>query len=138
MANRPRTPLREVLFIIAFSPFALFFGFHVPLLANAAWTKLRIPYFVAMPLLFGIEMAAVDFLLLPPKHRTIALAAHGALLLLTAAGSVVCGLITKGRKRLMEEPGNLEGFVPAHILFILICLLVPFLIRAWAKAHGSH
>jgi hypothetical protein len=138
MAEESRVPLREKIWIIVLSPFFIFLGMHIPLLAHYAWDKLRIPYVIAMPLLFASEMAAVGWLVFAPEQRALVLWPYGALLLLVTLLSLLAALLAdEKRKRLLEGPDNVEGFLPAHIIFILITFLMPAILQAIALAHAS-
>lgn len=130
MADKQRMPLR----IVALIPLLLLLGFHIPLIADGARRKLRVPYFIGMPLLFGLEMAAVDFLLVAPPYRATLLWMNGLLLLAVITGSFIIGCLG-GRQRLIEGPGNCEGFAPAHMVFLLLWIMVPMLLKARSAWH---
>ena len=136
MTDTPRTPLRETLWIIALSPFLVALGFHVPLLAWGAWQKLRVPYIVAMPLLFALEMAAFDWLFISDQYQVAVLLSHGVLLAVVILLSLIAA-IPDGGKELLQGPRSLEGFLPAHLLFLLLSFVMPMILGALGRSHGT-
>jgi hypothetical protein len=139
MAEKSRWTLRGTVLGALATPLLLVLGFQIPILAHFAWKKLRVPYVIAMPLLFAAEMAAVDWLCFGPEHRPSVLLVHGGLLLLVALGSLLSALFPgeDRRERLTEGPTNVEGFIPAHIIFLLTTLLLPAIFNAIDLARAN-
>ena len=115
--------------------FALPLGFHIPLLACYGWEKLRIPYIIAMPILFAAEMSALDWLFFEGRARILMFTVHAAFLGLVVLLSLV-GAILEGARRLLEGPSNVENFVLAHLFFLLSIFIVPALSKTVALAQA--
>jgi hypothetical protein len=117
-------------------PFFILLGLYIPLLASYAWKKIRVPYIVAMPVLFGLEMGLIDW----RARRDVPVVvfwSQGILLLLVVAVSLLAGIRAGrkpgDRKPLLEGP-PLEWFAVAQILFLTSFTIVPDIFKALAAA----
>jgi hypothetical protein len=107
-------------------PIGFILGFHIAFLAMAVRKLTRIPYWIAMPILYAVLI--LPLWIYAKEH-----------LVVLAIGTVVV-ILASLLPRLFDDSdgiangGNLEHAAQAHILLIMLYLLMPA-VDAATKAH---
>lgn len=111
-------------------PFAISFGLHIAMLAAVLHSRFRIPYYLGLTVLLGLEgCVALQWL----EYLPIATAAK--LFFAVIGTAMLLELVLKGHSALIDPP-NLEQVIPLHSVLIVVMLVANGVCEHRQKAVG--